>query len=275
MYIHINKINGKCYVGITKRKVLSRWKRGSGYSKQNVFYSAIKKYGWDNFYHIVLFENLDYDTALKIEDFFIEGLQSNNHKYGYNVALNRDNKSHSYESLKKMSNSKKGKKQKREHIENMKKAQRERFDNMTREEKLEIYGDRSGENHNLAKLKEEDVKIIKSILKYESYRQRTLAEIFSVSRTAITDVSNGRAWDFVKPYNIEEWKLLKNTVFDKEKAINIDMKYRLYVNIVDLETGDTYFGALKDLCNQLDLKYSTCKDKKTKIYRGRWEIKRA
>lgn len=272
LYIHINKINGKCYVGITRKKVISRWKKGSGYSRQNVFYSAIKKYGWDNFIHLVLFENLEYETALKMEDFFIENLKSNNRKYGYNVALNKDNQLHSHENVRKSSNSKKGKKQKKEHIENMKKAQRARFDSMTREEKLEIYGDRSGENHSRSKLRESEVKVIKSLLKYETYRQRTIAEIYNVSRGNITSISRNESWSFVEPYSNEEWKDIKESVCDIQKLILIDKKYRLYVTIKDLETGAVYYGALKDLSDMLNINYSTCKDKRTKIYKNRWQI---
>lgn len=31
VYMHINKTNGKIYVGITKQKVSDRWKNGSTY----------------------------------------------------------------------------------------------------------------------------------------------------------------------------------------------------------------------------------------------------
>ena len=51
VYCHLNKINGKRYIGITFRPVLKRWKNGKGYNEvhQPIFAAAIKKYGWNNF----------------------------------------------------------------------------------------------------------------------------------------------------------------------------------------------------------------------------------
>lgn len=56
VYIHINKINGDVYVGITHHMNPSRrWgSRGNYYGNSVKFIRAIKKYNWDNFEHIVL-----------------------------------------------------------------------------------------------------------------------------------------------------------------------------------------------------------------------------
>ena len=82
VYLHIAP-NGKKYVGITSRCVDKRWQNGNGYKSQ-IFYRAIKKYGWDNIEHIVLFENLTKDEAEEKEKELINKYNSNNPKFGYN-----------------------------------------------------------------------------------------------------------------------------------------------------------------------------------------------
>ena len=47
VYIHVNKTNGKCYVGITTQKPYDRWGSNGCNYKGQVFYNAIRKYGWD------------------------------------------------------------------------------------------------------------------------------------------------------------------------------------------------------------------------------------
>lgn len=54
VYMHVNKINSKVYVGITSKKPEERWQKGQGYNSQKYFYRAIQKYGWDSFEHIIL-----------------------------------------------------------------------------------------------------------------------------------------------------------------------------------------------------------------------------
>lgn len=59
IYKHTNKINGKSYIGQTCQKATRRWRNGSGYKESVVFYAAIQKYGFDNFTHEILEENLE------------------------------------------------------------------------------------------------------------------------------------------------------------------------------------------------------------------------
>ena len=63
VYCHINKVNGKTYVGITSSAPELRWKNGEGYKNCRKFYNAILKYGWDNFYHIILRNKLSLSEA--------------------------------------------------------------------------------------------------------------------------------------------------------------------------------------------------------------------
>lgn len=75
IYRHVNKINGKSYIGQTCQKVTNRWKNGNGYvaNKQQVFYKAIQKYGWDNFTHEILESNIEtIEKANEREQYWIE-----------------------------------------------------------------------------------------------------------------------------------------------------------------------------------------------------------
>lgn len=86
VYIHINKINKKKYIGITGQKyITSRWKNGGGYKKTPRFYNAILKYGWNNFTHIVLFNNLVKEEAERLEIELIKLFNTTNPEYGYNL----------------------------------------------------------------------------------------------------------------------------------------------------------------------------------------------
>ena len=77
--------NGKVYIGITKQEIKERWKNGNGY-KGAFFYNAIKKYGWDNITHEVLFEGLTKEQAEQKEIELITLYKSNQREYGYNIA---------------------------------------------------------------------------------------------------------------------------------------------------------------------------------------------
>lgn len=78
--------NGKVYIGITRyKKCYLRWKRGEGYISQPFMYNAIKKYGWENIKHEVLFEDLTKEKAEQKEIELIAFYKSNERKFGYNI----------------------------------------------------------------------------------------------------------------------------------------------------------------------------------------------
>lgn len=104
VYCHTNKINGKKYIGTTKRLPHERWSYGKGYKTQSFFYNAIQKYGWDNFEHKILFENLTEEEASWKEKFLIKYYNTyigNENCNGYNARLGGYNSSSSSKILKK------------------------------------------------------------------------------------------------------------------------------------------------------------------------------
>lgn len=95
IYMHRNKINNKIYIGQTCQKPEYRWNHGEGYTQCSAFYAAIQKYGWDNFEHIILFENLSQQEANQKEYELIQKYQSNNKQFGYNIQAGGKNHSFS------------------------------------------------------------------------------------------------------------------------------------------------------------------------------------
>lgn len=90
VYQHKNKINGKVYIGITKQKPEQRWRHGQGCKSSPHFYAAIQKYGWDNFEHNILFQNLTKEEACKKEQELIAKYHSMDREFGYNSTSGGD-----------------------------------------------------------------------------------------------------------------------------------------------------------------------------------------
>lgn len=88
---------GWSYIGQTIQEPKRRWKSGSSYRDQ-VFGKAIKKYGWDNFEHSILKDNiLTVEEANYWEEYYIKKYHTyvyDKNCRGYNVSpggYNRDN----------------------------------------------------------------------------------------------------------------------------------------------------------------------------------------
>lgn len=108
IYRHINKINGKSYIGQTSNLKKRIGNQGSGYlsKKKNGEYAqpafafAILKYGWDNFETEILKENLTLEEANFYEFYYIEEYESevvtgkgyNIQKGGHNSPLSEKTK---------------------------------------------------------------------------------------------------------------------------------------------------------------------------------------
>ena len=91
VYMHVNSINGKRYIGITKQKPEYRWRSdGSGYFRSPHFWGAIQKYGWNNFKHIILLENADRNFACDMEQELIDLYHTRDRRCGYNMTAGGD-----------------------------------------------------------------------------------------------------------------------------------------------------------------------------------------
>ena len=83
VYLHVNKVNGKVYVGITSMRVENRWREGKGYKKCEIMNRAILKYGWSNFERIILCKTSK-DRAIVLEKALIKLYK--NKKMSYNIS---------------------------------------------------------------------------------------------------------------------------------------------------------------------------------------------
>jgi hypothetical protein len=105
VYMHTTP-NGKKYIGITQQHLKERWKNGKGYDTQ-YFGKAVRKYGWENIKHEVLFENLTKEQAEQKEVELIAFYKSNDIRYGYNIENGGTHNTCSEETKRKMSESQK------------------------------------------------------------------------------------------------------------------------------------------------------------------------
>lgn len=83
VYCHTSP-NGKRYVGISNNPE-KRWNNGKGYIKNYLFYRAIEKYGWNNFNHEILYDNLSIEEAGAIEQKLIQKWNLTDPNFGYNL----------------------------------------------------------------------------------------------------------------------------------------------------------------------------------------------
>ena len=98
IYTHINKQNGKMYIGQTSVTPEQRWKNGNAYKNSRYFWNAIQKYGWDNFEHIILYSDLTSEEADYIEELLIRKYQTTDRNKGYNIRYGGNNSKYSEES---------------------------------------------------------------------------------------------------------------------------------------------------------------------------------
>lgn len=71
---------------------LTRWQSGHGYKGNSYFTRAINKYGWENFSHEILFDNLTEEEAKQKEISLIAKHKSNQREYGFNISSGGESK---------------------------------------------------------------------------------------------------------------------------------------------------------------------------------------
>lgn len=159
--------NNKVYIGITCQKYINtRWKNGNGYKTQPVF-NAIKKYGWENIKHEILFNKLTKEEAIEKEIELIAFYKSNNIKFGYNMESGGTKKGEisqetrlklrqgrlgkvtSLETKKILSKINTGKKLSSESRQKISKANKGRKNTLEQNKKISIYQSNRPKEHNL------------------------------------------------------------------------------------------------------------------------------
>lgn len=219
VYAHVNKINGKIYIGQTKQEFKDRCgHEGNSYKHSAHFMNAIKKYGWDNFHHIILFENLSLDLANLIEEELIKIYNTMDNKKGYNMIAGGNNRIRrpevtekiaeknrhpSKETLKRMSLASLGRKHSSETIEKIRKS------NLGKKRSLETRKNMSIAKQNISdetrkkigdasrgrKLSEEQKQLIGDRSRGNKYRAKEIVQydlegIFIKCWTCAKDVEN-------------------------------------------------------------------------------------
>lgn len=219
-----NKINNKCYIGLTsenfrRRFWLHKWKLKTNCHDNSYLQRSYNKYGFDNFEYLILYVYNE-DDAKSLNDLEIEYIsQYDTYKNGYNMTIggegtkghkmseehkrnigekNRINmlgKKHSEETKLKMSEAAKGHIKSKEHCENLSKSLTGviRSDN-TKQKLREIF---QGSKSAKAKLNEEQVREIKKLTKDKILTHQEIADKFNVKRPTIRSILHGHSWKHV------------------------------------------------------------------------------
>jgi group I intron endonuclease len=82
IYCLTNLITNEKYIGVTKQKMIRRFKAGKGYKPTTKINLAIQKYGWENFDYEILFETENKELAGMLEQEYIK--KYNTISNGYN-----------------------------------------------------------------------------------------------------------------------------------------------------------------------------------------------
>lgn len=183
IYIIVNKINSKVYIGysdnISRRIRGHKSKLRKGIHHNIHLQNAVNQYNIENFEFGVL-EEYPENLLCAMEHYWCNMLSSHNPKYGYNIAPThpeKENQGCSESTRKLMSEKKRGLKYSEEHKSLIATKLREhrRLNGKT---KLDV----------------EQVKEIKILLKNPYKRVKNIANIFNVKPETISSIKNGKNW---------------------------------------------------------------------------------
>lgn len=231
VYIHINKLTNKAYIGITSQVPEDRWQKGRHYKTCVLFNRAIQKYGWDNFEHIIFKDNLSREEANHIEYLLIALFNTNNPTYGYN--LQSGGKSY-------------------HHAESTKCKIREKAIGRTKskEECLSISKRTSGENNPRAK----EVECLNNGMKFSTAKEA--GNYYNIDYSGICSCCNGKMKFCGKDPITKEhlvWIYTENNISDAEKQ-KLLINAKGYSNkIVKCITTNEYFYSLREACEKYHL----------------------
>lgn len=90
LYLHLNQINKKCYVGITVMQAGERWSSGAAYKRNRRFGAAIQKHGWEAFDSFILAFADNRDSLNQAEILAIAAAGGHKTKFTYNLSPGGD-----------------------------------------------------------------------------------------------------------------------------------------------------------------------------------------
>jgi group I intron endonuclease len=273
--MHVNKLNFKKYIGITCKRPNARWRDGKGYVSSPHFHSSIKKYGWDNYEHLILFKDLSEDEAKKMEKELICFYNTMNNKYGYNQTEGGEGSSgfkHSKESRKKMSDIGKNRIVSEDTKEKMKNIMIGR--EFTEEWKQKISDSHMGDKNPSAKpivQLNANYELIKEFSCGRYAEQELGINVVNISQVCLGKAKSAGGYIFMFKDNYDNQK---DSLNGKYVKIN---PYKRRVVQLSLTNEFIYlYNSIKDAAKELNIDASSisnvCKGKKQKTAGGfKWE----
>ena len=237
VYMHVNKTNGKKYIGITSRKPKYRWNEGKNYIGCTRFYRAIQKYGWDGFENVIVAENLTESDAKQMEIQLIEKYNSINSEFGYNLTFGGEGNIPSKETRKRMSQAGKGRVFSEQHRKKIGDSNRRRI--LSEETKLKIAKSHIGKMTGSSNPKARKVINLDEMKTFDTIREASL--FYNANENAISGCCSGiyksgggYRWMFYDEFLKTDEKTIKeilsipigvptgDTAYNSKKVININ-----------------------------------------------------